>query len=87
MTSGDPPQSVAASSSDESGVVRFEAFSAWFGLDFGVAEPYVFSVEAGWTGLTNSNYGATRQGQAMGLSTISGPLNFFTLSAKVGWRL
>ena len=63
------------------------AFSARLGVDLAIAEPYVFSVEAGWTGLTSANYRATRQGAALGLSGVSGPLNFFTLAARMGWRL
>ncbi len=63
------------------------AFSARLGVDFSIDEPYIFSVEAGWTGVTTANYHATKQGEALGLSGVSGPLNFFTLAARMGWRL
>ena len=66
--------------------------SAWgpaaavrLGLDFGFAEPAVFGLEAGWTGLWNAAYQPTGAGRALGLSGASGMLNFFTLAVRWGW--
>jgi opacity protein-like surface antigen len=61
------------------------ALSVRLGLDFMFAEPSVFGLEAGWTGLLNAAYRATSQGQASGLSGASPMLNFFTLSGRWGW--
>lgn len=61
------------------------ALSVRLGLDFGFAEPSVFALEAGWTGLADAGYQATGQGQALGLSGASGTLNFFTLAGRWGW--
>jgi hypothetical protein len=61
------------------------ALSVRLGLDFGFADPAVFAVEAGWTGLANAGYHPTPQGQALGLSSTSGTLNYFTLAGRWGW--
>jgi hypothetical protein len=61
------------------------ALALRFGLDFGFADPGVFGLEAGWTGLTNAKLQPTAQGQALGLASGSGMLNFFTLAARWGW--
>jgi hypothetical protein len=61
------------------------AGSARFGVDFGFANPYVFSLEAGWTGVTSATYGATAQGQALGITGVRGPVNYFTFAARFGW--
>jgi opacity protein-like surface antigen len=61
------------------------AFSARLGLDFGFADPGVFALEAGWTGLTNAGYQTTAQGRALGLADKPGTLNFFTLAGRWGW--
>ena len=55
------------------------------GLDFGFADPAVFGLEAGWTGLWNAGYQPTGQGQALGLTAAPGMLNFFTLAGRWGW--
>ena len=67
------------------GSVWGPALSVRLGLDFMFAEPNVFGLEAGWTGLANAAYRTTAQGQALGLSGSSGMLNFFTLAGRWGW--
>jgi opacity protein-like surface antigen len=64
------------------------AASVRLGLDIGAAafEPGLLTVEAGWTGLASARYGATPQGQALGLGGVSGPLNILSLTARYGWR-
>ena len=61
------------------------AASLRLGIDFGFVDPTVFSVEAGWTGLTSARYGATPQGTALGITGVTGPLNYFTLTARWGF--
>ena len=61
------------------------AASARVGLDFGFARPSVFSLEAGWTGLSSASYSATPQGRALGISGVSGPINYFTFAGRWGW--
>jgi len=56
------------------------------GIDFNVYDPVVFSVEMGWTDLANGRISATGQGQALGIAGLSGPLNFFTVAGRWGWR-
>lgn len=58
------------------------------GLDFYIApiEPGVVTFEAGWTGLASERYGATPQGRAQGIGSVSGPLNYITFTARYGWR-
>ena len=65
------------------------AASVRLGLDFDVDAfaPGVVTLEAGWTGLAGARYGATPQGQKLGLSNISGPLNVISFTARYGWRL
>ncbi len=62
------------------------AETARLGIDFDLPWSNVFSVEGGWTGLTSEHYAATVQGQALGLSGVTAPLNYFTLGARLGWR-
>jgi len=64
------------------------ASTARLGVDFDwdFAEPTVFSVEAGWTGLQSRRFGATRAGRDLGLESVSGPLQLFMLSARWSWR-
>jgi hypothetical protein len=64
------------------------AASARVGLDFDVDpfQPGVVTVEAGWTGLAAAHYGATPQGQKLGLSGVSAPLNLIAFSVRYGWR-
>lgn len=62
------------------------AATARLGVDFDVSPSNVFSLEGGWTGLTGERYGATAQGQALGLSGVAAPLSYFTLAARFGWR-
>lgn len=56
------------------------------GIDFNVYDPVVFSVEMGWTELDNGRIPATSQGQQIGLAGLSGPLDFFTVAGRWGWR-
>ena len=64
------------------------AASARLGVDVDVEalSPGVLTFEAGWTGLASARYGATPQGQKLGLSGVSGPLNIITFTARYGWR-
>jgi hypothetical protein len=61
------------------------AASVRLGLDFGFADPRLFSLEAGWTGLTSAHYGATPQGQALGITGVTGPLNYITFTGRWGF--
>jgi hypothetical protein len=61
------------------------AASVRLGLDFGFADPRVFSLEAGWTGLWNAGYQPTPAGQANGFPGSSGMLNYFTLAGRFGF--
>jgi hypothetical protein len=54
------------------------------GLDFGFFNPSVFSLEAGWTGLTSGTYQATSQGNALGITGVTGALNYFTFTGRWG---
>lgn len=64
------------------------ASTARLGLDFDwdFAEPAVFSLEGGWTGLQSKRSAATRAGQDLGVTSVSGRLNLFTLAARWSWR-
>ncbi|MFI5348666.1 MAG: hypothetical protein ACHQ2Z_03910 [Elusimicrobiota bacterium] len=55
------------------------------GLDFGFYDPSVFSLEAGWTGMTSADYQATAQGRALGITGVSGPLNYFMFNGRWGF--
>jgi hypothetical protein len=61
------------------------AASARVGIDFGFADPAVFSLEAGWTGLSSADYQSTPQGRSLGISGVSGPVNYFTFAGRWGW--
>src|SRR6185312_1928644 len=61
------------------------AMSVRMGLDFLYAQPTVFGLEVGWTGLANTTYRPTTQGQQLGLSGASGMLNIITFSGRWGW--
>jgi opacity protein-like surface antigen len=60
------------------------ASTARVGVDFDwdFAEPAIFSLEAGWTGLESKRFGATRSGRDLGIEAVSGRLNFFVLAAR-----
>jgi opacity protein-like surface antigen len=62
------------------------ASTARIGLDFHGAAPTFFTLEMGWTGIFNGNYTATPAGQDIGLTTVSGRLDLFTLTGRFGWR-
>jgi hypothetical protein len=64
------------------------AASARLGMDFDVdaLEPGVVTFEVGWTGLASARYGATPQGQALGLSNIAAPVNIISFTARYGFR-
>ncbi|MFI5349968.1 MAG: hypothetical protein ACHQ2Z_10525 [Elusimicrobiota bacterium] len=70
---------------DDSSLVP--AASVRLGLDLDVVEPGTLIFETGWTGLASARYGATPQGQALGLSGVSGPLNILSFTVRYGWRL
>jgi opacity protein-like surface antigen len=65
------------------------ASTARIGLDFNweFADPAVFSLEAGWTGLQSRRFAATRSGRDLGLESVSGRLDLFVLAAlwSVRW--
>jgi hypothetical protein len=71
----------------DDGVWAF-ASTARLGVDFDweFAEPSVFSLEAGWTGLASRRYAATRFGRDLGLDSVGGRLNLFILTARWSWR-
>lgn len=64
------------------------ASTARVGVDFDwdFANPTVFSLEAGWTGLQSRRFEATAQGRDLGLESVSGPLHLFVLAARWSWR-
>lgn len=64
------------------------AASVRIGLDIDVdaLEPGTVTFEAGWTGLASARYGATPRGRALGLGSVSGPLNVISFTARYGWR-
>lgn len=64
------------------------AWTARAGVDFNweFADPAVFGLEAGLTGLESRTYSATGAGRDLGLSTVSSRLNLFTLTARWSWR-
>ena len=62
------------------------ATTARFGVDFMVAEPTIFTVELGWTGLSNSDYAATAAGRDLGLEAVKGKQDILTVAARWGWR-
>lgn len=63
------------------------AASVRVGLDFvnDDGSPGIITFEAGWTGLASGHYDATPQGQSLGLSGVSGPINLFSVAARYGW--
>lgn len=60
------------------------AGTARAGVDFDweFAEPAVFSLEAGWTGVGSRSYAATSSGRDLGLASVEGRLNLFVLAAR-----
>lgn len=64
------------------------AGAARLGVDFNwdFAEPAIFSLESGWTGVGGRRYAATRSGRDLGLESVSGRLNLFYLAARWSWR-
>lgn len=62
------------------------AVTARFGVDFYLVDPVVFTFELGWTGLSNSDYGATSAGKDLGLEKVKGDLDILTVAARWGWR-
>lgn len=62
------------------------ATTARFGLDFMLADPASFSLEFGWTGISNSDYTATVAGKDLGLEKVKGDLDLLTVAARWGWR-
>jgi len=60
------------------------AGTARVGVDFDweFAEPAVFSLEAGWTGVGSRSYAATASGRDLGLASVEGRLNLFVLAAR-----
>lgn len=60
------------------------AGTARFGVDFDweFAEPAVFSLEAGWTGVGDRRFSATSSGRDLGLASVEGRLNLFVLAAR-----
>jgi hypothetical protein len=63
------------------------AASVRLGLDFGFVDSSVFSLEAGWTGLASARYAATPAGQDLGITGVTGPLNYFTFTGRWGFSL
>lgn len=61
------------------------AMSVRLGLDFLFAQPTIFGLEVGWTGLANSKYRPTSQGQDLGLPGGTNMLNLITFSGRWGW--
>lgn len=57
-----------------------------FGVDFELMDPSVFSLEFGWTRLSNGTYAPTPSGQDLGLNALTGNQNVMTIAARWGWR-
>jgi hypothetical protein len=62
------------------------ATTARFGIDFLLADPALFSIELGWTGLHNSDYSATTAGRDLGLEKVKGDIDMLTVAARWGWK-
>lgn len=54
-------------------------------FDWEFAEPAVFGLEAGWTGVGDRRYAATASGRDLGLTSVEGRLSLFVLAAR--WSL
>jgi opacity protein-like surface antigen len=62
------------------------ASSMRLGVDFDLMDPAVFTLELGWTGLSNRSYPATGAGQDLGLNDVTGHLNILSMALRWGWR-
>lgn len=62
------------------------AAAARVGVDFSVLSPSLFSLEIGWTGMTNGRYSPTSAGSALGLGDSRSPLQVLTFAGRWGWR-
>jgi opacity protein-like surface antigen len=62
------------------------AETARIGIDFMAFSPSFFSLEFGWTGISNGHYNATQAGQDLGLSSVTGNLSVLNISGRWGWR-
>ncbi len=56
------------------------------GLDFDFNAPYFACLEVGWFGVPRRSYGATPDGQALGLGSVSTGFSGPTISGRWGWR-
>jgi opacity protein-like surface antigen len=57
-----------------------------FGVEFALMDPGLFSLEVGWTRLSNPTYGATQAGRDLGLDHVTGNQNVLAFAARWGWR-
>jgi len=62
------------------------ASTARFGIDFNATAPTFFSLELGWTELSNGRYDATPAGRDLGLGSVAGNLSVLTFGGRWGWR-
>ncbi len=62
------------------------ATTARVGIDFMSFNPSFFSLEIGWTGISNGSYGATQAGQALGLNSVTGNLSLLNIAGRWGWK-
>ena len=56
------------------------------GIDFHFMDPAIFSLEMGWTGLSNGRFNATPDGQNIGLGSVTGSLSALDIVGRWGWR-
>lgn len=62
------------------------AYTARLGIDFHMFYPSFFSLEMGWTGMSNRSLPATTAGQDQGLNDVTGNLSAFTFAGRWSWR-
>jgi outer membrane protein W len=62
------------------------AHTARVGLDFVFQDPSMFTLEFGWTGISNGDYTATPAGKDVGINNVTGKLNVLNIAARWGWR-
>jgi hypothetical protein len=57
-----------------------------FGIDFHFMEPALFSLELGWTEISNGRFQATAPGQDSGLSSVTGSIGAINILGRWSWR-
>ena len=58
-----------------------------FGVDFPLERNATLGFDLGWLHLAGGTYHATPQGQALGLTGVSGALEIISLAGRIGFSL